>query len=127
MRIPDIIVLNIDLICVAYCDSICTMDNSLKHDEKVSKIRIYCKTGKDLLKLVYEDDGMGLPQAEKEKIFEQGYGLYTGYGLYLIRKMCEAYGWTIKENGQPKKGAKFTMTLPQTNVNEGKTSYRLPK
>ncbi len=103
------------------------IDNSLKHGEKVTKIRVYHEELGDKLHLVYEDDGMGIPQAEKEKIFEQSYGLYTGYGLYLIRKMCEAYGWTIKENGQPKKGAKFTITLPQTDVNEGKTSYRLPK
>lgn len=103
------------------------IDNSLKHGEKVTKIRVYHEELGDELHLVYEDDGMGIPQAEKEKIFEQGYGLYTGYGLYLIRKMCEAYGWTIKENGQIKKGAKFIMILPQTNVNEGKTSYRLPK
>jgi PAS domain S-box-containing protein len=103
------------------------IDNSLKHGEKITKIRVYYEEFGDNLHLVYEDDGVGIPQAEKEKIFEQGYGLYTGYGLYLIRKMCEAYGWTIKETGQPKKGAKFTMILPQTNVYEGKTSYRLPK
>jgi signal transduction histidine kinase len=50
------------------------------------------ETGKNRLRLVYEDDGVGTPKAEKEKIFEKGFGKGTGYGLYLIRKMCEVYG-----------------------------------
>jgi signal transduction histidine kinase len=58
------------------------IDNSLKHGEKVSRIRLhYEEVGKDKLKLVYEDDGIGIPKAEKEKIFKEGYGKGTGYGL----------------------------------------------
>jgi len=99
--------------------------NSLRHGEKVSQIRVYYEeVGEDQLKLVYEDDGIGIPEDEKELIFGEGYGKGTGYGLYLITKMCEAYGWTIKETGKHGKGAQFTMTLPKTNKN-GKPSYQL--
>ena len=101
------------------------IDNSLKHGEKVSQIRMYYeKVGKDHLKLVYEDDGVGIPKAEKEKIFKEGYGKGTGYGLYLIRKMCEVYGWAIRETGKQGKGAQFTITIPKPNENK-KTTYRL--
>lgn len=100
--------------------------NSLRHGEKVSQIKVYYEeTGKDKLRLVYEDDGVGTPKAEKEKIFREGYGKGTGYGLYLIRKICEVYGWTIRETGKPGKGAQFTITMPQGNEN-GKENYRLP-
>ena len=92
------------------------MDNSLKHGEKVSNIRIYYKTGKDSLKLVYEDDGVGIPKAEKEKIFLEGYGSDTGYGLWLIKKMCEVYDWSIQETGKHGKGAQFTITIPKSNI-----------
>ncbi len=94
------------------------MDNSLKHGEKISKIRIYCKTGKDRLKLVYEDNGIGIPEAEKEKIFGEGYGKGTGVGLHMIKILCNIYGWTIQETGKQGKGAQFTITVPNKTQNK---------
>ena len=99
--------------------------NSLKHGEKVSRIRVYYEeVGKGKLKLVYDDDGVGIPKAEKKKIFREGYGKGTGYGLYLIGKMCEVYGWTIKETGKEGKGAQFTMSIPKLNE-QGIQNYKL--
>jgi len=89
------------------------VDNSLKHGEKVSKIRVYYEEAKDKLQLVYEDDGVGIPLVEKEKVFEQCYGKGSGLGLYLIKKMCELYGWVIEETGKLGEGARFTMTIPR--------------
>ena len=100
------------------------MDNSLKHAEGVTKIRVYYEVGKDQLKLVYEDDGVGIPENEEERLFKEGYGKSTGYGLYLIKKICEAYSWTIRETGKQGKGAQFTITIPKTTKN-GKKSYRI--
>jgi PAS domain S-box-containing protein len=101
------------------------IDNSVKHGEKVKKIRVYYEEIREgQLKLVYEDDGVGIPKAEKEKIFKEGYGKGTGHGLYLIRKMCEVYGWTIRETGKHGKGAQFTITIPKVNDNM-KENYRL--
>ncbi len=91
------------------------IDDSLKRGEKVTQIRVYYREGKDDLKLVYEDDGVGITEAEKENIFKEGYGKFTGYGLYLIKKTCEAYGWVIQETGVPDKGAQFTITIPKTS------------
>jgi len=96
--------------------------DTLKHGEKVSQIRVHYEEGEDQLKLIYEDDGIGIPENEKELIFKEGYGKGTGYGLYLIKKICEAYSWTIRETGKQGKGAQFTMTIPKTNKN-GKVSY----
>ncbi|MFW6117290.1 MAG: PAS domain-containing protein, partial [Thermoproteota archaeon] len=89
--------------------------NSLQHGgEEVSRVRVYCQeTGENQVKVVYEDDGEGIPVEEKEKVFQEGYGAGTGYGLYLIREMCKVYGWTIKECGQQGEGARFTITIPQ--------------
>ena len=98
------------------------LDNSLLHGEKVTQTLFYYKELKDQLNLYYEDDGKGIPENEKEKIFEEGYGKGTGYGLYLIKKTCEAYGWTIQETGVCGKGAQFTITIPKTCKN-GKIGY----
>ena len=96
----------------------------MKHGEKVSRIRVYCKKIKDGLELIYEDNGVGIPMSEKEDIFEETYGKATGHGLYLINRMSEVYGWKIKETGKAGKGAQFTITIPKANE-EGKAGYRI--
>ena len=77
--------------------------NSLTHGKKVDKIVIGYQKEADQLKLVYEDNGSGIPIDEKQKIFKEGYGKGTGFGLYLIKKISEAYSWTIQETGVPSK------------------------
>jgi PAS domain S-box-containing protein len=101
-------------------------DNSLKHGEKVSRISVHYEEGKDGLKLLYEDDGVGIPKAIKPKIFAEGFTTDKGfgYGLHLVKRMLEVYGWTIEEEGKPGKGVKFVMTIPKTNPN-GKENYQL--
>ena len=89
------------------------VDNSINHGEKVSAIRICYHQTEDQLKLFYEDNGVGIPYDEKEKIFLEGYGKGSGLGLYLIKMMCEVYGFTIKETGIPNKGARFEITIPK--------------
>jgi sensor domain CHASE-containing protein/two-component sensor histidine kinase len=96
------------------------IENTVKYGEKVSQIRVYYKNKEDELQLIYEDNGVGIPETEKELIFKEGNGKGTGYGLYLIRKICQAYGWTIKETGKQGEGARFVMILPKTNKNKEK-------
>jgi len=103
------------------------MDNSLKYGKKITKIRIhYEKTGENNLRLIYEDDGVGIPDSEKPKLFKEGFssGGSTGYGLYLIKKMMEFYGWTIQETGITGKGAQFIITIPKKNQNRNE-NYQL--
>lgn len=102
------------------------VDNSLKHGEKASRIRVHYEEGKDGLKLFYEDDGVGIPKAMKSKIFVEGFtsGKGLGYGLHLVKKMMGVYGWTIKETGIPGKGVQFIITIPRTNQH-GKENYQL--
>ncbi|MEM3054730.1 MAG: hypothetical protein QXM52_03375, partial [Candidatus Bathyarchaeia archaeon] len=59
-------------------------------------------------------------------LFKEGYGKGTGYGLYLIAKLCEMYGWKIQETGQYGKGAQFTITIPKTNE-KGEMLYKVQK
>ncbi len=98
------------------------IDNTLKYGETTRTITIRFEENGSQLRLIYEDDGKGVPQEQKSQLFTEGYGTGTGYGLYLIRRICEAYGWTIKETGSPEGGAQFTMTIPKGEV-EGKKRY----
>ncbi|MGA2682133.1 MAG: ATP-binding protein [Candidatus Bathyarchaeia archaeon] len=90
------------------------LDNSLKHGEKVIQIRLHYTKDSDGVKLFYEDDGVGVPEVNKPKLFGIGFttGKGSGLGLYLIRKMMEVYGWTIAEEGKPGEGARFKLTIP---------------
>jgi signal transduction histidine kinase len=103
------------------------IDNSLKHGEKVTRIRVhYEKVDQEKLIVVYEDDGVGISAVNKQQLFKEGFstGGSSGYGLYLIRKMIEVYGWAIQETGESGKGAQFTITIPQLNQN-GKSNFKL--
>jgi PAS domain S-box-containing protein len=90
------------------------IDNSLKHGEKVTRIRLHYTQDGGGVKLFYEDNGVGVPEVNKPKLFEIGFttGKGSGLGLYLIKKMMEVYGWTITEEGEPGKGAKFEIKIP---------------
>jgi signal transduction histidine kinase len=46
--------------------------------------------------------------------------------LNLIKKTMEVYGWAIQENGEPDKGAKFTITIPKINQ-KGKENFQISK
>jgi PAS domain S-box-containing protein len=96
------------------------IDNSLKHGKQTSQIRIYYKKeNAGTLRLVYEDNGVGVPFTEKPKIFKEGYTTSgsVGYGLYLIKKIIDVYGWSIQETGEPGKGAKFAIKIAKLNKN----------
>jgi signal transduction histidine kinase len=95
------------------------IDNSLKHGERVTHIRLHFTEDENGVKLFYEDNGVGVPEANKQKIFAESFttGKGSGLGLFLIKKMADVYGWTITEEGKPGKGAKFTIIIPRLNKN----------
>jgi PAS domain S-box-containing protein len=99
------------------------IDNSIKHGKKVTAIvSAFEKLSEDNLVLVYKDDGVGIPFENKGHLFKVGFSTAgsTGYGLYLIKKMVDIYGWSINEIGEPEQGAKFVVTIPATNSNGNK-------
>ena len=97
------------------------IDNSLKYGEKFTQVRIHYEESEDSLKLVYEDDGVGISKEVKAKLFNEGFttGKGSGYGLYLIKRMMDAYGWTIQETGIHGKGAKFMIDIPRIRLDGG--------
>ena len=91
------------------------IDNSLKHGKRVTVISLSYSKNKDSIHVFYEDNGIGIPEENKEKIFKEGFTTGgTGLGLKLVKKMVEAYGWSIEENGIPSKGARFKIAIPKS-------------
>jgi|GEM_PF-2339857 len=89
------------------------VDNSLRHGGKVTWVRFSSREQDGRLTLVYEDDGVGVPDDSKELIFERGFGSHTGLGLFLTRQVLNLTGLTIKETGQAGKGARFEIHVPE--------------
>jgi len=93
------------------------IDNSQKHGTAISQIILHYVVDEGNTILYYEDNGIGIPIENKERIFSEGFTTGgSGLGLKLVKKMIEAYGWTIEENGVPGKGARFKITIPMTNA-----------
>lgn len=71
------------------------------------------------------DDGPGVPEAEKERIFEPFYSGKsdgTGLGLLISRKIVESYGGSLRVTDRPGGGACFEILLPAKNgVSLGQT------
>jgi len=98
------------------------MDNAVRYGQKITTIRFSVQESGDDSLIVCDDDGDGVPVDEKEKIFERGFGKNTGLGLALSREILDITGITIKETGEPGKGARFEMTVPKgawRNVGKG--------
>ena len=90
------------------------VDNSLRHGERIRHITISSlQYGLGDIALVYEDDGVGVHEEEKQKIFEKGFGKNTGLGLFLSKEILTISGFTIKESGTYGTGARFEIFVPK--------------
>ncbi len=87
-------------------------ENAVRHGGHVTEIAVSCEQGERGLVIAVEDNGIGVPQDEKERIFEKGVGKNTGYGLFLAKEILSITGITIRETGVPGRGARFEITVP---------------
>ena len=63
------------------------------------------------LKLIFEDNGPGIPDDTKETLFSEG-SKRSGLGLFLTREILAITGITIHEEGEEGTGARFVMVVP---------------
>jgi PAS domain S-box-containing protein len=89
------------------------IDNSIIYGAVVSEIRCTCHEDESGMTLVCEDNGVGVPDEDKLKIFERVAGENTRLGLFLIREILSITNITIIENGEPGKGARFEIHIPK--------------
>jgi signal transduction histidine kinase len=77
--------------------------------------------------LLMENNGAGIPEEEKSRIFDRGYAGNGSWGLFLTREIMAVTGLTITETGDPERGVRFEITLPpgmlQLNVGEPSTTH----
>ncbi|MDR5673842.1 GAF domain-containing protein [Halalkaliarchaeum sp. AArc-GB] len=60
-----------------------------------------------------EDDGPGIPESDRDEVFEAGYSSSpegTGFGLSIVKEIVEAHGWEIRVTEGTNGGARFEIT-----------------
>ena len=119
-QVPDTItltsdVLNIFILADPMLEKVFSnlLDNSIRHGQRVTEIRVYAyESGNDLI-VIWEDNGVGIAKEDKENIFERGFGKNTGLGLFLVREVLSLTGISIRETGNEGSGARFEILVPR--------------
>jgi signal transduction histidine kinase len=91
-------------------------DNAARHGGDVSTVRFYLEEKDGMHAIVCEDDGPGIQPDMKLKLFSKGFGKGHGLGLFLSREILAITGILLTEEGEPGKGAKFVLTIPNNGL-----------
>jgi two-component system, OmpR family, phosphate regulon sensor histidine kinase PhoR len=97
------------------------LENSAKYCEQSPSIIISLTQKKNILKLDFLDNGIGISKDQRKKIFSKFYRVPTGnvhnvkgfgLGLDYVKKIVTAHKWKIKVDENPKGGSIFTLLIP---------------
>ena len=102
------------------------LDNALKYTEEGSEITVSIrKLGSLFAEVSVSDNGPGIPDKDKNEIFEKFYRgenkiadnrRSLGLGLYLCKSIVEAHGGKISVKDHVPKGSVFSFTVPLEEV-----------
>ncbi len=82
-------------------------------------------TGDDMIRIVVDDEGPGIPARERESLFTAFYRARSanesavpglGLGLYIVRELVVAHDGTIAVDEAPGGGARFIVEIPRLPV-----------
>lgn len=98
--------------------------NAIKYTRKGGWAKISFKEVGDRVKIMVEDNGRGIPDADINRIFERFYRVEksrsrekggTGLGLSIVKHIIEGHGSEIIVESEYKKGSKFYFTLEKAS------------
>ncbi len=98
------------------------LSNAVKFNRKGGRVKVKLESADSTAFLTVEDNGMGIPHQQVEKLFEgfrQGEGEANrregglGLGLALVKSVTEAHGGEVKVESTPGEGSRFTLSIPR--------------
>lgn len=96
------------------------LDNSIKYCSTDPEITISLEKAGTFYKLMFEDNGIGIPKSDRKKIFRRFYRVPTGnvhnvkgfgLGLDYVQKIAHRHGWHISVVENLKKGSTFILKI----------------
>jgi heavy metal sensor kinase len=104
------------------------LDNALKYSAEVGRIRLtLARTGERAI-ISVEDQGVGIPAEEQEKIFERFYRVDkarsrtlggSGLGLSIARWIVQQHGGAIRVKSKVGEGSVFEVAIPLSSATAG--------
>jgi two-component system nitrogen regulation sensor histidine kinase NtrY len=93
------------------------VDNAIEAMDRHGAIAVEtCHDAKDnLVRIVVADNGPGIPQAERDKLFLPYYSTKqrgSGLGLAIVRRIVAEHGGTIEVTDNAPRGTRFAIELP---------------
>jgi len=95
------------------------IDNSIRYGKKKGKIDISISSDNGKVKIMVEDNGIGISEEDIPNIFDRFYqvsksrnGHGTGLGLSIVKWIVEAHHGSIDVESQPGAGTRFRIFLP---------------
>jgi PAS domain S-box-containing protein len=85
------------------------VSNTVEHAGDDASVRVGALPGG----FYYEDDGPGVPEAERERVFEPGFTTKddgTGFGMVSVKQIALAHGWSVSVAEGRDGGARFEFT-----------------
>jgi len=87
--------------------------NAIDHGDGDVTIRVGATDAATSDGFYLEDDGPGIPEGERSQVFEIGFTTSssgTGLGLYLVKAIADAHGWSVAVSEGVDGGARFEFT-----------------
>ena len=94
------------------------VDNAIRYAPSGSAVTVSCMMRDDVSLLTVEDAGPGIPESEKERVFNRFYRLDqtqsgSGLGLSIVRDIAKDHDASIRvESGTDGKGTMFVVIFP---------------
>jgi len=99
------------------------LENGLAKEQNILEISTSYDHERKNLKIIFKDNGCGMPKATIDKIFDPFFttkpsGKGTGLGLSIVFKILKAHNGTIDVESEPGQGTAFTIYLPLYLINK---------
>jgi len=101
--------------------------NAVKYSRGPGRVEVRLEPRRTRLRIAVRDEGVGIPKAEQQRIFERFYRLPnmsfavsgTGLGLYICRELVRRMGGTIWVESSEGIGSTFFVELPLSSASTG--------